>query len=85
MDERLRKSKEEEKDVVSGPSFEHNLEFLVDPFFKKTTQMFDEANASGMLMNNLLIKPNHMLSLDSTINAKSKLVKSEIEEFKGNS
>ena len=46
--------------------FEHNLEFLVDPFFKKTTQMFDEASATGMLLNNLLIHPNHMISLDSS-------------------
>jgi hypothetical protein len=47
--------------------FDHNLEFLVDPFFKKTTQLFDESNASGMLMNNIPLIPNHMLLLDSTL------------------
>lgn len=45
------KKRKDEKDVP----FEHNLEFLVDPFFRKTTQMFDEANARGMLLNNLLV------------------------------
>lgn len=45
--------------------FEYNKEFLVDPFFRKTTQMFDEASAKGMLLNNLVIKDNHMITLDS--------------------
>ena len=27
--------------------------------------MFDEANASGLLLNNLMINPKHMISLDS--------------------
>ena len=45
--------------------FDHNLEFLVDPFFRQTTQMFDEASAKGMLMNNLKINRDHMLPLSS--------------------
>lgn len=53
--------KEEKKEVP----FDHNIDFLVDPFFKKTTQMFDETSSKGMLLNNLLINPNHMLTLDS--------------------
>jgi hypothetical protein len=28
--------------------------------------MFDEASSTGMLLNNLLIHPNHMISLDSS-------------------
>lgn len=60
--------------------FEHNLEFLVDPFFRKTTQMFDEANAKGMLLNNLLVHPNHMIALDSN-SAGSDLVRRETAEL----
>jgi len=45
--------------------FDHNLEFLVDPFFRRTTQMFDEASSKRMLMNNLHISNEHMLSLSS--------------------
>ena len=70
----LTENKKKEKDVP----FDHNLEFLVDPFFKKTTQMFDESNASGMLMNNLVIAPNHMLTLDSSISSNKDFIKEEI-------
>jgi Condensin complex subunit 2 len=56
------KRKEEKSGSVP---FEHNIEFLVDPFFRKTTQMFDEASAKGMLLNNLRIDHDHMLSLSS--------------------
>jgi hypothetical protein len=52
------------KDDKSVP-FDYNLEFMVDPFFRRTTQMFDEASAKGMLMNNLKINSEHMLALSS--------------------
>ncbi len=51
LDEEKIKKRTEEK----GVPFDHNLEFLVDPFFRRTTQMFDEASAQGMLMNNIQI------------------------------
>jgi hypothetical protein len=38
----------------------------VDPFFRKTTQLFDEASSRGLLLNNLPINTNHLLSLDAT-------------------
>lgn len=55
------------KKKPKGVPFEHNLEFLVDPFFRRTTQMFDEASAKGMLMNNLHISKEHMLALSSGV------------------
>ncbi|CDW91431.1 UNKNOWN [Stylonychia lemnae] len=46
-------------------NFEINFETYIDPFFKKTSQMFDEANASGLLLNNLHINREVMVSLDA--------------------
>lgn len=45
--------------------FSINFESYIDPFFKKTSQMFDEANASGLLVNNLQIQRNNIITLDS--------------------
>jgi len=46
--------------------------------------MFDESNASGMLMNNLVIAPNHMLTLESSLLTKTEFIKGEVEAFKAN-
>ncbi len=50
------------KDEVA---FDCNKEFLVDPFFRKTTQMFDEGSSKGLLLNHLSIKDNHMITLNA--------------------
>ncbi len=50
------------KDEVA---FDYNKEFLVDPFFRKTTQMFDEGSSKGLLLNHLSIKDNHMITLNA--------------------
>ena len=41
------------------------MDFLVDPFFKKTSRMFDESSAKGLLLNNISITPSHIISLNS--------------------
>ena len=42
--------------------------------------MFDEASAKGMLLNNLVIKDNHMITLDSGQQDKQAL-KKEVKEL----
>lgn len=43
----------------------YDIEFDVDPLFKKTTAKFDEQGASGLLVNNLFMDANMMLMLES--------------------
>lgn len=50
---------------ISSIPFQINMDFLVDPFFKKTSRMFDESSASGLLLNNIAITPSHIISLNS--------------------
>lgn len=54
------------KETAATP-FQINFESFIDPFFKKTSQMFDEANASGLLLNNLAVSQYVMVSLDSEV------------------
>ncbi|KAL4470872.1 hypothetical protein ABPG72_016418 [Tetrahymena utriculariae] len=43
----------------------YDIEFDVDPLFKKTSAKFDEQGASGLLINNLYMDSNMMLMLES--------------------
>ena len=46
--------------------------------------MFDEASSNGMLLNNLLIAPNHMISLDSSMDVTNKFVKEDVIKLSQN-
>jgi hypothetical protein len=65
---------------MASPPFEYSLEFLVDPFFRKTTQLFDEASARGMLLNNLPVNFNHLISLDAAARD-SEFVRKETQDL----
>jgi condensin complex subunit 2 len=42
----------------------YDIEFDIDPLFKKTTAQFDESSAKGLLLNNLMvINPFNLLKL----------------------
>lgn len=43
--------------------------------------MFDESSASGMLLNNLSLKPTHMISLDSSSHTDKQTLKEEVSRL----
>lgn len=45
---------------------QYDLEFSVDPLFKKTSAEFDEGGASGLLLNHLQIDRNGRIIFDSS-------------------
>eukprot|EP00347_Sterkiella_histriomuscorum_P021564 403333536 len=65
----LEAPQQQKKDAqgVQSTPLQINFESFIDPFFKKTSQMFDEANASGLLLNNLAVSKYAMISLDAEI------------------
>lgn len=44
-----------EKNINNINTDKFDLEFEVDPLFKKTTARFDENNAKGLLLNNIFV------------------------------
>lgn len=44
-----------EKNINNINTDKFDLEFEVDPLFKKTTARFDESNAKGLLLNNIFV------------------------------
>ena len=44
----------------------YDLEFSVDPLFKKTCADFDEGGAKGLLMNNLKLDQEGLLLFDAS-------------------
>jgi len=44
-----------EKNIANITVDKYDIEFDVDPLFKKTTAQFDESSARGLLLNNLMV------------------------------
>ncbi|KAJ7576875.1 condensin complex subunit 2/barren [Mycena floridula] len=68
------------KDPTSLLSKKLDLEFSVDPLFKKTCADFDEGGAQGLLMNHLSLGVGRDGSLTVVFDAGDSLVKEEDEE-----
>ena len=60
---------------------QYDIEFDVDPLFKKTSAKFDEQGASGLLINNLYMDSNMMLLLESNSKANNDIKDEEKKEM----
>lgn len=49
-----------EKNINNINTDKFDLEFDVDPLFKRTTARFDESNAKGLLLNNTFVILNYL-------------------------
>ena len=69
---RLRKKHQRSSEQTLAPSFatlqlkKMELEFSVDPLFKKASADFDEGGAKGLLLNHLVIDSNGRIVFDSS-------------------
>ncbi|ORX57794.1 barren [Piromyces finnis] len=62
----IRKNTTLEKDINNLNVKKFDLEFSVDPLFKKTCADFDEGGAKGLLLNHLGINENGMIIFDAS-------------------
>jgi len=62
----IRKSATLEKDINNLNVKKFDLEFSVDPLFRKTCADFDEGGAKGLLLNHLGINENGMIIFDAS-------------------
>jgi len=62
----MRKNTTLEKDINNLNVKKFDLEFSVDPLFKKTCADFDEGGAKGLLLNHLGINENGMIIFDAS-------------------
>lgn len=65
VEKRKKTTKTLEKDFTTITR-EIELEFMVDPLFRKTSAQFDEAGAKGLLFNHLQVQDKGQLLFDST-------------------
>ncbi len=78
-------------EATLAPSFaslqlkKFELEFTVDPLFKKASADFDEGGAKGLLLNHLMIDAQGRIVFDSSDNSNdvAKPRKSEVAEMEG--
>ena len=54
-----------EKDITNLDLKKFDIEFVVDPLFRKTSADFDEGGARGLLLNHLNISSNGRLIFDA--------------------
>ncbi|ORX86080.1 barren [Anaeromyces robustus] len=73
----MRKNTTLEKDINNLNVKKFDLEFSVDPLFKKTCADFDEGGAKGLLLNHLGINENGMIIFD----ASDAIEDEDIEDF----